>query len=56
MIEKRDEYDKNADLSGSIKDGFAAIRERVADGGPGWQREAETVAAPKPSRKKEKRA
>lgn len=34
-----DPYDKRADLAGSIKEGFAAIRERVAAGGPGWERE-----------------
>lgn len=32
-------YDKGLDLAGSIKEGFAAIRERVAAGGPGWERE-----------------
>jgi Holliday junction resolvase RusA-like endonuclease len=32
------EYDGQADLAGSIKEGFAAIRDRVAAGGPGWQR------------------
>lgn len=30
------EYDAQADLAGSIKEGFGAIRERVANGGPGW--------------------
>lgn len=32
------EYDARADLAGSINEGFRAIRERVAAGGPGWQR------------------
>jgi DNA modification methylase len=31
-------YDKNADLAGSIKEGFAVIRDRLAAGGPGWER------------------
>jgi hypothetical protein len=30
------EYDAQADLAGSIGEGFSAIRERQANGGPGW--------------------
>ena len=33
-----DDYDAQKDLTGSIKEGFAAIRERVEAGGPGWER------------------
>lgn len=43
-----DSYDKNADLAGSIKEGLSAIRERVAAGGPGWERNPEVK---KPKRK-----
>ena len=39
-------YDGNADFAGSIKDGFAAVRQRVAAGAPGWKR-----GAGKPQRK-----
>lgn len=31
-------YNKKEDLSGCINEGFAAIRERVTSGGPGWER------------------
>lgn len=31
-------YDKNKDLSGCFNEGYAAIRERVANGGPVWDR------------------
>ncbi len=34
-------YDGPTDLAGSIKEGFAVIRERVANGGPGWQRKGD---------------
>ncbi len=37
-LRRRAEYDGQKDLGGSIKEGFAAIRARVAAGGPGWQR------------------
>lgn len=33
-----DAYDAMKDLSGSITEGFRTIRERVAAGGPGWER------------------
>jgi N6-adenosine-specific RNA methylase IME4 len=33
-----DGYDAQKDMAGSIADGFAAIRERFAAGGPGWER------------------
>ncbi|HXI42815.1 MAG TPA: site-specific DNA-methyltransferase [Bryobacteraceae bacterium] len=33
-----DGYDANKDLAGSLNDGYEAIRERVAAGGPGWER------------------
>ena len=32
------EYDGQKDLPRSIEEGFAHIRQRVANGGPGWQR------------------
>jgi hypothetical protein len=34
--ERDQPYDGEADFSGSINDAYAAIRQRVADGGPGW--------------------
>lgn len=41
-IEKRSpEYDAQKDLGGSLNDGYAAIRERVANGGPEWERKGE---------------
>lgn len=30
------EYDAAADFKGSIEDSYAAVRERVANGGDGW--------------------
>lgn len=30
------EYDKDKDFAGSLNDGYAAIRDRMAAGGPGW--------------------
>jgi hypothetical protein len=30
------EYDGNADFAGSLEVAYAAIRERMAAGGPGW--------------------
>lgn len=33
-----DDYDLQKDLAGSIREGFEAIRARVAAGGPGWER------------------
>jgi hypothetical protein len=35
---RRSQYDPMADLGGSIREGFQAIRDRVAAGGPGWER------------------
>ena len=35
------EYDGQKDLGGSLNDGYAAIRERVANGGPGWERKSD---------------
>jgi DNA modification methylase len=32
------DYDKNKDLANSLDEGYATIRERVAAGGPGWER------------------
>jgi len=32
-----DDYDANADFAGSLDDCYAAIRERVAAGGEGWE-------------------
>jgi hypothetical protein len=32
------EYDFRADFEASINEGYAAIRARVAAGGPGWER------------------
>jgi DNA modification methylase len=40
-------YDGQADAAGSFADGFAAVRERVAQGGPGW-----APGAPKAPRKR----
>ena len=30
------EYDSNDDITRSVAEGFRAIRERMANGGPGW--------------------
>ena len=30
-------YDANADFAGSLNDCYAAVRARVAAGGPGWE-------------------
>jgi hypothetical protein len=30
-------YDARKDFAGSLEDGYAAIRQRVASGGPGWE-------------------
>lgn len=30
-------YDSTKDIEGSFADAYAAVRERVAAGGPGWQ-------------------
>jgi hypothetical protein len=32
----KEHYDANADLAGSLGEGYRAIRERVANGGPAW--------------------
>lgn len=32
-------YDKGLDFSASLNVGYEAIRDRVANGGPGWERE-----------------
>jgi len=32
-----DDYDADKDFAGSLEVGYAAIRERVANGGPGWE-------------------
>lgn len=37
-IEREDEYNARKDLAGSIAEGFRAMRERQASGGPGWTR------------------
>lgn len=31
------DYDANKDFAGSLQDGYSAIKERVAAGGPGWE-------------------
>lgn len=31
-------YDAQADFAGSLNEGYATIRERMANGGPGWER------------------
>lgn len=31
------EYDSNKDVEGSFNDAYAAVRARVAQGGPGWE-------------------
>ena len=31
------EYDADKDMAGSLEEGYRAIRERVAAGGPGWK-------------------
>jgi hypothetical protein len=31
------EYDANRDFAGSLNEGYRAIRERTAAGGPGWE-------------------
>lgn len=33
-----DDYDPQKDLAGSIREGFEAMRARVAAGGPSWER------------------
>jgi hypothetical protein len=37
VLEASDDYDKDKDLAGSLEVGYAAIRARVAKGGPGWE-------------------
>jgi hypothetical protein len=34
--EHRDDYDAHKDVQGSFKEAYAAIRERMRKGGPGW--------------------
>jgi hypothetical protein len=34
-------YDIKKNLAGCFNDGYAAIRERVANGGPGWERKSD---------------
>ena len=31
------QYDSNDDIAKSVQEGFRAIRDRVANGGPGWK-------------------
>ncbi|HXJ00957.1 MAG TPA: DUF6378 domain-containing protein [Micropepsaceae bacterium] len=35
------EYDGQKDLSGTFTEGYQAIRERMAKGGPGWERKSD---------------
>ena len=36
LLFEDDGYDSQQDLAGSLRDGYAAVRDRVANGGSGW--------------------
>lgn len=41
-----DDYDADADMSGSLEVAYARIRDRVKAGGPGWIQKEVTMAEP----------